>query len=163
MQRKNWRFTCETDTSAHTAVRFNGQILDLFLQQQICRTVHDSISGSLTMWNVFIFFVNIWLSVVSRFFPSLKLSYHDIFQVFFFFGACFFLYFCLLTGEPSLLAMVILQILVCLSAWLASPMSCQFLHVNFKSILEFLLCILIFFFRNYISNFTSILLVSFMC
>lgn len=57
----------------------------------------------------------------------------------------------LLTGEPSLLAMVILQILVCLSAWLASPMSCQFLHVNFKSILEFLLCILNIFFSIIIS------------
>lgn len=108
------------------------------------------------------FLVNIWLMAVSRFFPSLTFSHNDIF-LFFFFWASFFLYLCLLTEGPSLLAMVILQILVYLLAWLASPMSCQFVHANFKSVLEFLLCILSIFLCSYISNFTSILPVSFMC
>lgn len=59
-----------------------------------------------------------------------------------FFWASFFLYLCLLPEEPSLLAIVILQILVCLWSWLASPRSCKFVHLKFKSVLEFLLCIL---------------------
>lgn len=83
-EKKNRRFTCETDPSAHRAVRFPGQNLDLFLQQQICKTIHDSISGSLTIWNVFI----CWFFQDS--FSPLMLSYHDISQVFFSFQQAFF-------------------------------------------------------------------------
>lgn len=50
---KNKRFTCERATSAHTNIK--GQNFDLFLQHQIRKTIHDSMSGSVTMWNVLFF------------------------------------------------------------------------------------------------------------